>query len=151
MTSPDWIPVISALGSTALALWMAVSSSREKQRNTLFKQQLELRDKKQEAKREQWQEDDRVHKRRMEELGLASIRQGNVAATRASEAVQAAQAVKMELKKEISDSRTERREQFNEIKEASQTAFDAANNTNGKLLDLGLQLIPPATNPPPDL
>lgn len=128
--------VITTLVPLVIAAWAGWTAWRQKERNDKFKQDLQLREVIQTEKRAEWEEADRQHKRRMEELTAVSVRQGNLAIRTAKEAAQAAAA----SKDEIIASRDQRIQQFDELKEVNIQARDVANGHNGKIAQLTEEL-----------
>lgn len=143
--------------NTIAAAWIAVTVYLERRRRLEAELAQKERDDAMAAKRAQWEEDERAHKRRMEELALASVRQAGAAAKEAKQAKDAAARGQQKIVESIEASQGERRDQVADLKaitekalEVNTNALTAANNVNAKIESYGKKLtdIPSADAPP---
>lgn len=142
--------------NTIAAAWMAVTLYLDRRRRLEAELAQKERDDAMAAKRAQWEEDERAHKRRMEELALASVRQAGAAAKEAKQAKEASARGHQKIVETIEASQVERRDQVSDLKAITEKALDlnanaltAANNVNAKiesygkkLTDIGRETIP---------
>lgn len=140
MTPTDYTLIIGAAVTALLSLWNAVTNWLDKRDRRLALDREAEAKRKELEKQAEWAEAEKAHRRKMEELAVASVRQGGLAAKKAQEAA----VIAATAKEEISASRQERADQVRDLKEGQdqvkelvKEGINVSNGYNGKIADAG--------------
>ena len=141
MQTKDWIILVNVMATAIggmLAAWYAYRQKQKQEAREEIRLANEQERLKWEAERAKAED---AHRHRMEELQLATLRQGGAAARAAKKAEEVAKTAKEEIKSSVEESKKERREQMESIAalvedntKLTREAIDVSNGYNAKIL-----------------